>query len=115
MEGAPLKQRICRSRVIKGSGWMEPPYPAESRTGRIQGVVVDECVCMLDWLKAEARARELQAVERRKAEEKRASHDRHFWVDGIVGSGPTQLAYLAAQALANITAYFHPDLDNPPT
>ena len=65
--------------------------------------------------KAEARARDIQEAERRKAEEQRAAHDRHFWVDGEVGGKPTHLAYSAAQALANITAYIHPDPDNPPT
>ena len=64
---------------------------------------------------AEARAREIQEAERIKVEEQRAARDRHFWVDGVVGGKPTQLAYLVAQAIANITAYIHPDPDNPPT
>ena len=64
---------------------------------------------------AEARAREIQEAERIKVEEQREARDRHFWVDGVVDREPTQLAYLVAQALANITAYFHSDPDNPPT
>ena len=64
---------------------------------------------------AEARARAIQEAERIKVEEQRAARDRHFWVDGVVGGEPTQQAYLVAQALTNITAYFHPDPDNLPT
>ena len=72
---------------------------------------------MQDWLEteAEARAREIKATESRKAEEQCAARDRHRWVDGVVGGKPTQQAYLVAQALANIKAYFYPNPDNPPT
>ena len=72
---------------------------------------------MQNRLEAEAvaRAREVQEAERIKVKEQRAARDRHFWVDGVVGGEPTQLAYLVAQAPANITTYFHPDPDNPPT
>jgi hypothetical protein len=34
-----------------------------------------------------------------------------MWVDGK----PTEMAYLIAQAIANIAAYFHPDPNNPST
>ena len=40
----------------------------------------------------EVSAGEMQAAERRKAEEVRAACDRHFWVDGVVGGELTQLA-----------------------
>ena len=50
----------------------------------------------------------------RKVEEQHAKRDRHFWVDGVIGGKSNQLAHLVAQVLANITAYFRPDPDNPP-
>jgi hypothetical protein len=34
-----------------------------------------------------------------------------MWVDGT----PTEMAYRIAQAMANISAYIHPDPNNPPT
>ena len=64
---------------------------------------------------AEARARELKCQEVQRETAMRSQRDRDFWVDGVVSGRPTQLAYLVAQAIANMTAYFHPDPDNPPT
>lgn len=42
--------------------------------------------------KAKTKARKIQEAERCKAEEQRATRDKHFWVDGVVGGKPTQLA-----------------------
>jgi len=64
---------------------------------------------------AEAAQREAQAEEDRKKQERRTKRDSDYWVDGHVGGAPTEMAYLVAQVLAHLTAYFHPDPDNPPT
>ena len=64
---------------------------------------------------ADERLQAMQREEQRKESERREQRHRDFWVDGVVGGEPTQMAYLVAQALAHVTAHFHPDPDNPPT
>ena len=54
-------------------------HPGEGGRGGIQDRLEAE---------AEARAREIQEVERLKVEEQRAARDKHFWVDGVVGGMP---------------------------
>jgi hypothetical protein len=63
----------------------------------------------------ETRKQLAQAEEDRKEKARREKRDADMWVDGIVGGKPTQMAFLIAQVLAHLTAYFHPDPDNPPT
>ena len=64
---------------------------------------------------ADAEKLVLQKQQEEHNRARRAERDKEFWVDGVVGREPTQLAYLVAQTIANITAYFHPDPDNPLT
>ena len=60
---------------------------------------------------AQRRKEALEAKERREEARRRVKRDEDMWV----GSQPTEMAYMIAQSIANISAYFHPDPDNPPT
>jgi hypothetical protein len=59
----------------------------------------------------EQRAREGKARVDRKVEEGRIQRRADMWIDGQ----PTEMAYLIAQAIVNISSYYRPDPDNPPT
>ena len=79
---------------------------AASRVKRIQERMDAEA----DAVKRAAKANEVETKSRR-----RPKRDRDFWVNGLVVGTPTEMAYPVTQAITHLTAYFHPDPDNPPT
>ena len=60
---------------------------------------------------SEEREQRLKAEEEEKKRIRRAKRDEDMFSEGK----PTEMAYMVAQAIAHLSAYYHRDPDNPPT
>jgi len=97
---------------------METDIPVEMAIQEGQNLSEEHRAKLLDermQTSTEAKTRAGKEAEARKEKLRRAKRDKDMWVDGQVGGQPTEMAYLVAQVLAHLPAFFHPDPDNPPT